>query len=158
MQNKFSASRALLLAGLVCLAALAACTAQPFQTYKGPKLPPEETAKISGGSFVIFDSFDGSKVERSVLQALPGHHELDATVRVTWPLIICLPGANGVPLCTSSPVLAGKADGSLSFDVEPGKEYVVKGRLVDEKKRAALWLEDAETEAVVAGEPPPEDD
>lgn len=158
MERKHSALRALLPAGMLCLAVVAACAPQPIQTYEGPARPAEETAKILAGRSVIFDSFDGSEVERSVLQALPGHHELVGTVRNVVYAPLCSVGANGILLCTPLILPSGEAEGSLSFEVEAGKEYVVKGRLVDEKKRAALWLEDAETEAVIAGEPPPRDD
>lgn len=158
MKRKHIAARALFPAGILCLAALTACALEPIQTYEGPARPAEETAKISAGRSVIFDSFDGSEVKRSVLQALPGHHELIGTVRNVVYAPLCSVGANGVLLCTPLILPSGEAEGALSFEVEPGKEYVVRGRLVDEKKRAALWMEDAETEAVMAGEPPPEDD
>lgn len=145
--------------GLLCMAALAACAPlKPYQAYDGPQRAPDETALLSSDQAVIVQTFDGEPVETARLEILPGSHHLQTIVRYWVPQTTCSPSFDGLPVCTTSIVHGGEGRSAVTFDVEPGREYLVRGVLLEGRQKAVVWVQDVETAEVVGGRPPPEPD
>lgn len=145
--------------GLACVAAIAACTPlKPYQTYDGPQRPAVETAVLSSTQAVNLQTFDGEVVEAGRLEILPGSHHLQTIVRYWVPQTTCSPSFDGLPVCTTSIINGGEGRSDVTFQASPGREYLVRGVLLEGRQKAVVWVQDVETAEVVGGRPPPERD
>jgi len=122
----------------------------PWQAYEGPAQPRNNVAiiKTSGMRDYFSEAYIFRINDRAVekiggyIDTLPGHYTLE--VSVTQRL-----GGPGSLLGTLS---EKRARGTIDLDAEPGRTYIVDGRVADGK--ALLWIEDEKTQQVVAGTRP----
>jgi hypothetical protein len=138
---------------LLVLLLLNGCAAK--QTYSGERLPPEQVAKIQRNTIkthlyytrtLNVASVDGMQPSamQTDFEVLPGQHTL--SLRVLWQTKLL-----------AAPVVASQGwqvnTTSLTFQAEAGRRYKLNGE-EGPNNIYFVWLEDADTGAIVAGTRP----
>ncbi len=126
-------------------AVLSSCSV--MQAYPGPRLPPEQIARIED-SFsewvfwaraVSLESLDGRCVTTRNLEVLPGSHVVGVTYMSAKVVVISM---------SQSPCF-------VTFNAEPGHTYQVDGEDSLLKKGWHCWIEDVRTKKRTDGVPKP---
>ena len=142
-------SIAILLVG--CAALNDTVSGNPWRTYPGSPLPPDQVALIktsglrnfSGEAYItrindrVVEKFGG------YVESLPGSYVL--AVRVTHRI--------GGPGSLLSALTEKQGRGIITLEAEAGHVYIVDGEVAD-GQAAILWIEDERTHEVVAGKKP----
>ena len=113
-----------------------------YKLYPGPERPVAElaTLDISGVDSVTIDKLHVKRWDYETVLVLPGRHEVVTGKGFGFSVMV-------------EPAMYGEFERSLEVDLEAGKVYRVKGdRTHGQGYRVYLWIEDAESGEVIAGE------
>jgi hypothetical protein len=160
MKTSFSKRRWLLLTAVLSLAGCAHYVPTLPENYTGPQARFDDSAKVysrSKADFFVVESIDGAQVDNSLNETLRRNHGrgmfmelyfIQRPVPAGKSMVVALKARTHY----AAPILAltnsvFQVKGTTEFTPQPGKNYVVRGRL--EEDYSAVWVEESDTGQVV---------